>query len=117
MPNWTPFNYAQGWSDYGNGFQSGGFLIEKDRVSLRGVITTDLSTAAPSLVATLPVGLLPPATQMFAGLIVQFVQGGDSVALAEFQIDTSGNLTFNSTLGQANGKAVSLNDFSFSVLP
>ena len=82
---WTGLNFQSGWANYGSGFNSGAYRRSiTGRVYLRGLI----SSGTVGIVANLPVGFRPAATELFG---VHAGGGGGRIDIA-----TNGDIIFAS---------------------
>jgi len=118
MSYWTAFSYATDWSDFGGGYNPGGFKIDGDRVNLRGALKTTATGAWPFTIATLPSEAFPPNPVILAAIKMGFDSAGGQVIACSIVVDTSGNILLEGpgTSLPTSTEPLSLDGLSFSLL-
>lgn len=102
----TAISPASGWGNLGGGYaQLQGFRMGNLAVVYGVVTNTNLYSAGPFTVATLPTALRPAKTVMVHGAVQ--VSGGTAVQSARFDVGSNGNLLVYAP----NGVSVAANSF------
>jgi len=98
-----------GWSNYGGGLQQLGYELIGTRVFLRGVLTntTAITNGGPSIMFTMPAGLIPAVTEIFATV-------GGSNAIYRVDVNSNGTVDVIGNLPLSN--FVTLSGITYSTL-
>lgn len=104
LSDWIDLTLASGWSNHGSGWNSGQYKSVGDLVFLRGLVTATSWSTTP-IITTLPLGLRPLATVMFASV-------GNNNLFSRIDVNTDGTVRWVS--GGSGTTWLSLNNIIFS---
>jgi hypothetical protein len=90
--SWKGLGLLNGWSNWGGEYQVAGYRKDgAGNVQLRGVIKREPSPTADTIVATLPAGYRPAATEIFSP------DSGGNVVLSRFDVRPNGEVMWRGT--------------------